>query len=364
MGASSPVKSSTSTVGFSLTDKSGVARSRAAVLHAAGCEPALEWVCTRSPGPGEALVEVMACGLCGSDLLLQEGGFGDRFPVIPGHEASGVVTQLGSGEHEVAVGDIVALHYIHKTGEPGPDASLRENLGGDVVRMGIDVPGALAEAVVRPSATLVRPRRPIDIDALAVLTDAVATPYHALVGVADLRPGEALGVLGLGGIGSNAVQLGRVLGADVTALGRSQRSMDLAAELGATRVMGADLSAPGRVRDCNRRGLDVVIVATDAPGAVELAVAACRPGGRVVLVGASHEPVGVSSVQLIWSETQLRGSRGFTTADIRAVQELYLDGSIRVDHLISDIRTLEEIAPAFRDLRASGSARILIHPNG
>lgn len=346
-----------------MTETPGALRSRAAVLEAAGSQPVVKWVALQSPGPGEAVVEVRACGLCGSDLFLQDGGFGDRFPVVPGHEASGVVTELGPGSHDVAVGDMVALHYIHKTGAPGLDASSLENLGGDVVRMGVDVAGALSEFVVRPSSTLVRPRQPIQADALAVLTDAVATPYHALVGVAALQAGETLGVVGLGGIGSNAVQLGRALGAKVTALGRSQRSLDLAKVLGAAHLIRSDPTAAKRLRACNGGGLDVVVVATDAQGAVELAVAACRPGGRVVLVGASHEPVGVSSVQLIWSEIQLRGSRGFTTADIRAVQELHLDGSIQVDHLISDVRPLSEVDCAFRDLRSGDSARILIHPN-
>jgi D-arabinose 1-dehydrogenase-like Zn-dependent alcohol dehydrogenase len=312
---------------------------------------------------GEAVVQVSACGLCGSDLFLQDGGFGDRFPVVAGHEASGVVTELGPGQHAVEVGDLVALNYIHKAGDPGLDASPQENLGADVLRMGVDVPGAMAEYVVRPSATLVRPRRPIGADELAVLTDAVATPFHALTGVAAIEPGETLGVLGLGGIGSNAVQLGHALGAEVTAIGRSDRSLHLAQRLGAKRLIRSSPTAPDEVRTANGGGLDVLVVAVEAPGAIALALAACRPGGRVVIVAASHEPIGVSSVQLIWAEAQLLGSRGYTMADIRAVQDLYLEGSIQVDHLTSDIRPLSDVGRAFRDLRAGGSTRILIHPN-
>jgi S-(hydroxymethyl)glutathione dehydrogenase/alcohol dehydrogenase len=261
------------------------------------------------------------------------------------------------------VGDVVALHYIRKAGDPGLDASPRENLGADVIRMGVDEPGAMAEYVVRPSATLVRPRSPIGPDELAVLTDAVATPFLALTGVAALQPGETLGVLGLGGIGSNAVQLGHALGAEVTAIGRSDQSLHLAERLGARRLLRSSPTAADEIRTANGGGLDVVVVAVDAPGAIALALAACRPGGRVVIVAASHQPIGVSSVQLIWAEAQLLGSRGYTTADIRAVQDLYLDGSIQVDHLISDIRSLSEVRRAFRDLRGAGSTRILIHPN-
>ena len=346
-----------------MTDVARSRHYRAAVLRAAGAEPSVDRLLLRPAGPGEALVRVSACGLCGSDLLLQDGGFGDRFPVVPGHEASGVVADLGPGEHDVEVGDVVALHYIHKAGDPGLDASARENLGADVIRMGVDVPGAMAEYVVRPSATLVRPRSPIGADELAVLTDAVATPFHALTAVAAIQPGETLGVLGLGGIGSNAVQLGRALGAKVTAIGRSDRSLDLAERLGAEHLIRSGPATPDEIKTANRGGLDVLVVAADAPGAVPLALAACRPGGRVVIVAASHEPIGVSSVELIWSEAKLLGSRGYTTLAIRAVQARDLQGSIQVDHLICDVRPLTDVGRAFRDLRAGGSTRIVIHPN-
>lgn len=217
--------------------------------------------------------------------------------------------------------------------------------------MGVDVPGALSEFGVRPSSTFARPRQPIQADALALLTDAVATPYHALVGVAALQAGETPRGSRTGrdrfersAAGSCTWREGDRAGAQPAQLGPGPEARCRASD-----SIGYNSRAK-HLRACNGGGLDVVLVATDAPGAVELAVAAYRPGGRVVLVGASHEPVSVSSVQLIWSEIQLRGSRGFTTADIREVQELHLDGSIQVDHLISDVRPLSEVG------RASGTS--------
>lgn len=169
------------------------ARYRAVVLHEAGAAPQVELLAGVAPGAGEALIRVRACGLCGSDLLLQDGGFRVPFPVVPGHEASGVVVALGPGEHDVRVGDLVALHYIHKDAAVTDTVPAHAHLGPAVRRMGVDVAGALAEYVVRPSSTLVRPSSPIDAVELAVLTDAVATPYHALAAVAGLVAGERLG---------------------------------------------------------------------------------------------------------------------------------------------------------------------------
>ena len=110
------------------------------------------------PGPGEVRVRVQACGVCGSDLFLQKGGFGaDKLPRIPGHEAAGVVDAVGRGVEGFGAGDQVAIWYIDNPGE-----APRPNLGPDVKRMGVDVDGAFAEYVVRPVRTLVKPPAPVD----------------------------------------------------------------------------------------------------------------------------------------------------------------------------------------------------------
>ncbi|MGH2477445.1 MAG: alcohol dehydrogenase catalytic domain-containing protein, partial [Candidatus Limnocylindrales bacterium] len=198
------------------------------------------------PGPGEVRVRVEACGVCGSDVFLQKGGFGDAvpLPIVPGHEAAGVVDALGDGVVDVAAGDQVALYYI-TTPPDDPWAALgRPNISPFVQRMGVDIDGAFAEYVLRPSAALVRPRAPVPPAVLAVLTDAVATPLHGLKRVARLQPGETLVVLGVGGLGSNAVQLGKAFGARVIAVTRSEPKLRLARELGADETVPADEGDP------------------------------------------------------------------------------------------------------------------------
>src|SRR6202023_3152525 len=115
------------------------------------------------PGPGQALVRVQACGVCGSDLFLQKGGFGPAIalPVVPGHEAAGVVAAVGPGVTEVSTGDQVAVYYIDAPADSVYARRGRPNVGPDIVRMGVDVDGAFAEYVLRPVSTLIRVPAPI-----------------------------------------------------------------------------------------------------------------------------------------------------------------------------------------------------------
>jgi alcohol dehydrogenase, propanol-preferring len=318
------------------------------------------------PGPGEALVRVEACGVCGSDLFLQKGGFGAAvtFPVVPGHEAAGVVAAVGPDVRRVAVGDQVAVYYIDAPSDSTYARRGRPNIGPGVVRMGVDVDGAFAEYVLRPVSTLVRASAPVDPPALAVLTDAVGTPYHALVKIARLQPGETLAVLGIGGLGSNAVQLAKHLGARVVAVSRSEEKLELARSLGADEVVragGDDTVARARAA-AGGDGPEVVIQCVGSAAVDEQAIELATFGGRVVFVGSSPDHFRARAVELCWKELTLLGSRGFTAADIAAVIDLYLSGAIVTDHLTARMRPLDEANEALEDLRAGRVLRSVLVP--
>jgi alcohol dehydrogenase, propanol-preferring len=317
------------------------------------------------PGPGQALVRVEACGVCGSDLFLHQGGFGaEKLPRVPGHEAAGVVEALGPGTEGPAPGTRVALYYIDAPPDGTWSRAGRENLDPDLTRMGVDIDGAFAEYVVRPVHTLVVPPAPVDPIALAVLTDAVGTPYHALVRVAGVRRGETVLVIGVGGVGSNAVQLARHLGARVAALTRSDAKLALARELGAEVTVAArgDGKDPARVVAALGAAPDVVVQCVGSPRQDELAIACAGPGARIVLVGASADPFAVTSVALIWKELAVLGSRGFTRADVVEVVDLYLSGAVTVEHLTGGVRPLEQAGDALEDLRAGRGLRSVLAP--
>lgn len=318
------------------------------------------------PGPGEVRVRVEACGVCGSDHFLQEGGFGAkvRWPVVPGHEAAGRIDALGDGVTGYAPGDQVALYYISTPpGDPWAAAG-RPNISPHVVRMGVDVDGAFAEYVLRPVASLVRPPAPVPPDVLAVLTDAVATPLHGLKRVAHLRAGETLVVMGVGGLGSSAVQLGKAMGARVIAVTRSAAKQALARDLGADVVIGANDGDPvAAAREAaGGYGADVVVQCVGDARVDEQAIAIGGPGGRVVLIGGALEKFSVRAAEIFWRELSVLGSRGFIPDDIRDAIDLWLAGTIDVAHLVAHRRPLAEADAALNDLREGRVFRTVLIP--
>jgi alcohol dehydrogenase, propanol-preferring len=339
---------------------------RVAELPAVGAPLRLVERPVPEPGPGEALVRVQACGVCGSDLFLQKGGFGPSvaMPVVPGHEAAGVVAAVGPDVTRVVPGEQVAIWYIHAPADSLYAQRGHPNVGPGVVRMGVDVDGAFAEYVLRPVSTLVPVPAPVDPAALAVLTDAVGTPYHALVKIAKLQPGETLAVLGIGGVGSNAVQLGKNLGARVVAVTRSEEKLELARRLGADELVqaGSDDTVARARAACGGDGPDVVIQCVGSAAVDEQAIDLATFGGRVVFVGSSPNHFRARAVELCWKELTLLGSRGFTADDIVAVIELYLAGHVSTDHLTERTRPLEEANEALDDLREGRVLRSVLEP--
>jgi D-arabinose 1-dehydrogenase-like Zn-dependent alcohol dehydrogenase len=318
------------------------------------------------PGPGEVRLQITACGVCGSDVFLQKGGFGDAvsIPVVPGHEAAGVVDAIGAGITGWAEGEQAALYYITTPGGDPWAARGRPNVSPNVRRMGVDLDGAFAEYVIRPVEALIRPPAPVPPTVLAVLTDAVATPLHGLKRVARLQPGETLVVTGVGGLGSNAVQLGKAFGARVIAVTRSAEKQALARRLGADEVVAAaDEDPVARVRELTGGvGADVVIQCVGSAKVDEQAIAMGGPAGRVVLIGSSLDRFCVRAVDIFWRELSVLGSRGFVPDDIRDAIGLYLDGTLSVEHLIENVRPLEEANEALDDLKAGRVFRSVLVP--
>ncbi len=313
------------------------------------------------PSPGSALIRIDAVGVCGSDIFLQAGGFGDKLPVVPGHEAAGAVIAVGDQADASWIGRQVALYYIDAPASRW-SAGDRENLGPDVTRMGVDVDGAFADYVERPVSTLVPIDPPLDPAVVAVATDALATPYHALTRIAQLQPGETLAVIGLGGVGSNAVQIGHHLGARVVAVGRGEAKIAQARELGADETI-ASSKGPEAIVAAAGGQIDVVLQCVGENTAMDrLAIDIAGFAGRVVFVGVSRDPFPVSATELIWRELSLLGSRGFTRRDIAEVIELVRSGTLRTDHLTRSLRPLVEADAALAALRDGRVLRTVLIP--
>jgi threonine dehydrogenase-like Zn-dependent dehydrogenase len=177
-------------------------------------------------------------------------------------------------------------------------------------------------------------------------------------------------VIGLGGIGSTAVLLARSMGARVVAASRGTAKLALAAELGAAetvRIGGAEDDAAddaaARRRAGGGDGPDVVVQCAGSAAADELAIAVAGPGGRVVLLGATEERFGARSVDLIWRELSVTGSRGFTARDIVEVLDRHAAGELELAHLTASVRPLDEANEALEDLRAGRVLRSVLRPD-
>jgi D-arabinose 1-dehydrogenase-like Zn-dependent alcohol dehydrogenase len=337
---------------------------RVVELAAHGSPLALSQRAVPRPGPGEVRVRIEACGVCGSDVFLQDGGFAaSPLPIVPGHEAAGTIDALGPEVDGLEIGQRVALYYLSTP--PGDRWELAgvPNRSPHVVRMGVDVDGAFAEYVIRPVGSIVVPAAELPPAELAVLTDAVATPLHALRRIARIQPGETVAIIGIGGLGSNAVQLARAFGARALAISRSREKLDLALRLGADAAIPSDEHVEQRVKEeTGGFGADVVLQCADSAYCYELAIRLAAPGGRVVAVGSTSEPFHVEPMRMIWSELALLGSRGFLPADIEEAIQLRIDGAIALDHLVAEVRPLEEAQAALDDLRAGRVLRSVLAP--
>jgi D-arabinose 1-dehydrogenase-like Zn-dependent alcohol dehydrogenase len=283
---------------------------------------------------------------------------------VPGHEAAGRIDAVGDGVAGYVPGEQVALYYI--TTPPGDHwaAAGRPNISPHVSRMGVDVDGAFAEYVIRPVEALVRPPQAVPAHVLAVLTDAFATPLHGLKRVAHLEPGETLVVVGIGGLGSSAVQLGKAMGAHVIAVTRSPARRELARNLGADEVVAAGTNdTVATVRDlAGGYGADVVIQCAGDARADEAAMAMGGPGGRVVLIGAALEPFSVRAVDILWRELAVLGSRAFVPDDISDAIDLFIEGRLAVEHMVRASRPLLEANEALADLAAGRVLRSVLVP--
>lgn len=323
---------------------------RAAVLARHDAPFSFETRPVPRPGPGEVLVRVAACGVCGSDRFLQQGGFASTLPVVPGHEAAGRVAETGPGVAGLGEGDAVALYYIAHCGRCRNCRAGRENICIAVRRMGVDFDGAMADFVVLPAENCLKLDAGTELAAAAVITDAIGTPLHALLR-ARVAAGERVLVTGVGGIGSNAVQVARLMGAEVIAASRSAEAQGTARAMGAHHVLPADDALPAAVAALTEgQGADAVIQC--APGATAFAagLACLARGGRLVVVGTAKAPVAVDTNRVLWGEHEILGSRGFTRADIRQGLAWHREGLIRTDHLTARRRPLEELNEAIADL--------------
>lgn len=331
-------------------------RMRAARFHGPGTDITIEEVPYPTPGPGEAVVELVACGICGSDVHFLEGmPVPGGVPITLGHEPAGVVEVVGAGVRDWRAGDRVAVHLGTGCGTCRVCVAGHPNCCPQLLTPGLHIDGAFAEAILVPVGTLVRVPDGVSLIAAAVSTDCVASPYHALKCRAGLRAGERVAVIGCGGLGNQAVGLARVLGADqVVAIDVVASALQRAAHAGASDCVDASRTdAASAIRDVTGGGADVVIECVGSPETVAAGVRALRPGGRLVAVGVCMTPPTIDLPQAIFAlqELAVLGSFGSHQTDLQEILRLEAAGTIDVEASVSHRVRLDEVAAGLEMLR-------------
>jgi D-arabinose 1-dehydrogenase-like Zn-dependent alcohol dehydrogenase len=344
---------------------------RAARFHGVGKPLAVEEIDRPRPGPGEALVEVKACGVCGSDLHIALEGITPvpYTPITLGHEPAGLVAELGTDTQGPAPGSPVAIC---------PFIVCRRCLtcrqGDEQVCLhrrciGIQAEGALAEFVKVPVENLVPLPPGMPLEQGAIITDAVATPFHALTATGRLAAGESVAVFGCGGLGVHAVQLARLAGAGrVAAVDVRPAPLERARALGADLVVNAAEADPVEaVREMTGGlGVDLAVELVGANASIAQAVEAVRTGGRAVVAGLGAEPITVQPpVQFVRREVSLLGSYAFTVGEIATLAGLAASGRLDLSASVSLTLPLEEVNQALERLhRKEGDpVRIVVRPD-
>ncbi len=324
------------------------------------------------PGPGDAIVRMAACGLCGSDVHFLEGmPVPAGLPITLGHEPAGVVEAVGAEVRDFAPGDRVAMHLGGGCGRCRVCSAGHPNCCPTLVAPGLHIDGALADAVRVPADSLVRVPEGVSLAAAAVATDCVATPYHALACRARLRRGERVAVIGVGGVGGQAVRMARLLGAEqVVAVDLSAAALERATCSGASEAIrvASGESPAGAIREATGGGADVVVECVGDADLVAAAVNAVRPGGRVLVVGVGMSPPRIELPQALFALTELSviGSFGSHKEDLEEIYRLQAAGSIDIESCISHRLPLDRAAEGLEMLRShrGDPQRIVVEMSG
>src|SRR5580658_3116250 len=357
---------------------------RAAVLHRVPGEIEVTEVRVDKPGPHEVLVHTGATGLCHSDLHVLDGQLPARFPVLLGHESAGVVeavgdqvTGLAPGDHVITCLSVFCGHCEHcLTGYPNrcenPETRRR---GSDPPRLSLEDGTAVAqftnlgsfgEQQLVHEHALVKVVDDIPLDRAALIGCAVITGVGAVWHTAKVQPGETVAVIGCGGIGLNCVQGARIAGAGrIIAVDRVPGKLTLAEEFGATDVINASDADPvAAVLELTGGGVHHSFEAIGLKATAEQAFAMLRTGGTATVIGLL--PLG-DKIEVpgfaLFGERKLQGSRMGSNrfrVDMPRLVDLYLQGRLKLDELVSSRITMAEVNEGFAAMKGGEVARSVI----
>jgi alcohol dehydrogenase, propanol-preferring len=286
---------------------------------------------------GEVVVQLKACGICGTDVhIAREGAFPTAFtPIALGHEPAGEICEVGAGVTKWKVGDRVSIYPGVFCGNCPACKNGREGLCIDSKIFGLHLHGAMAAKMALPTRCLVPLPDSISFEIGAIMTDAVSTPYHAVARRARLQKGESVAIFGCGGLGSQAIKFCKLFGAgEIIAVDTNEAALSRAELLGATHTIKvSDTPANKEIRQLTGNvGVDVAFEFVGISQTVDTAVRSLRRGGRAVIVGVGVERITLPAIRtFVGNEYEVLGSMGLDVADLKDVVSLVEQGKLNLD---------------------------------
>jgi S-(hydroxymethyl)mycothiol dehydrogenase len=354
---------------------------RGAVARAKGAPVTVETILVPDPGPGEAVVQIQACGVCHTDLHYREGGINDEFPFLLGHEAAGVVESVGAGVTEVAPGDYVILNWRAVCGECR--ACLRGRpwycfnthnakqrmtlLDGTELSPALGIGAFIDKTLVAAGqCTKVDPKAPPTVAGL--LGCGVMAGIGAAMNTANVQRGDSVAVIGCGGVGNGAIVgallagASKVIGVDV-----DDRKLTWATEFGATHTVNSrEADAVESIRALTGGfGADVVIDAVGRPETYRQAFYARDLAGTVVLVGVPTPDMTIELPQIdVFGRGGTLKSSWYgdclPSRDFPMLIDLYLQGRLDLDRFVSETISLDDVEKAFEKMHRGEVLRSVV----
>ena len=370
-------------------------RTRAALLREAPGKWSVEEVELDGPKTGEVLVEMVATGLCHSDDHAATGDLSaGHLPMVAGHEGSGIVREVGPGVRDVEVGDHIITSFIPACGQCRWCASGMQNLcdNGALIGLGpqfdgtfrmhtddgLDVGtssllGTFAEWQVYDEKSVVKIAKDLPLEVACLVACGVQTGFGSATTAGNVQPGDVVVVVGVGGVGMNAVQGAQANGAaHVIAVDPVQAKQEWAHDFGATESFGSLAAAMDRVRELtNGQGADVTILTAGLVGndMIGEGYQSIRKAGTLVVSGVGPEredaPVpGLNALSIAFMQKRIQGALYGAQSPRQAMPrllEMYRAGTLKLDELITKVYSLDEINDAYDDMRAGKNIRGVIH---
>lgn len=359
----------------------------AAVLYEPNQPLSIERVHLADPKPREVLVRIVGSGVCGSDLHALDGQLPIKLPSVLGHEAAGVIEAVGAEVRSLVPGDHVVLAWTPGCGRCSTcwngrprdcrnlivgiddldDGETRlSNNGGEIHHMS-HIAG-YAEYAVVGERTCVKVRKDAPLEKICLVGCCVATGYGAVFGNAKVEPGSSAVVIGCGGVGLNVIQaLNLALATTIIAVDLVDSKLDMARTFGATHTInGTDTDTVEAVRDiAGEVGVDYAFEVISTARTVEQAFELTRPRGALVVVGLPLPWGATISIPASPFKTVTSGGpTGTQWQNTNLLVDLYMQGKIKLDELVSRERPLADVNAALDELRTGAIARTVLRPTG